>query len=29
MKVAGTGTKIEILQQGTNPTDDMVVKVSN
>ncbi|SCG46729.1 immune inhibitor A domain-containing protein [Micromonospora inositola] len=29
VKVAGTGTKIEILQQGTNPTDDMVVKVSN
>ncbi|MEV1143996.1 immune inhibitor A domain-containing protein [Micromonospora sp. NPDC049799] len=29
VKVAGTGTKIEILQQGTNPTDDMVVKVTN
>ncbi|MGC5017165.1 immune inhibitor A domain-containing protein [Micromonospora sp. DT47] len=29
VKVAGTGTKIEILKQGTNPTDDMVVKVSN
>ncbi|MEV0726856.1 immune inhibitor A domain-containing protein [Micromonospora purpureochromogenes] len=29
VKVAGSGTKIEILKQGTNPTDDMVVKVSN
>ncbi|MER7330642.1 MULTISPECIES: immune inhibitor A domain-containing protein [unclassified Micromonospora] len=29
VKVAGSGTKIEIVQQGTNPTDDMVVKVSN
>ncbi|MEV4493258.1 immune inhibitor A domain-containing protein [Micromonospora coxensis] len=29
VKVAGTGTTIEILKQGTNPTDDMVVKVTN
>ncbi|SCE81695.1 immune inhibitor A domain-containing protein [Micromonospora mirobrigensis] len=29
VKVAGTGTKIEILQQGTTPTSDMIVKVSN
>ncbi|OKI47178.1 immune inhibitor A domain-containing protein [Micromonospora sp. CB01531] len=29
VKVAGTGTKIEILQQGTTPTSDMVVKVTN
>ncbi|GAB3186442.1 immune inhibitor A [Micromonospora palomenae] len=29
VKVAGTGTTIQILKQGTNPTDDMVVKVSN
>ncbi|MFG3697861.1 immune inhibitor A domain-containing protein [Micromonospora sp. NPDC047620] len=29
VKLAGSGTRIEILQQGTNPTDDMVVKVSN
>lgn len=29
VKVAGTGTRIEIMTQGTNPTDDMVVKVSN
>ncbi|WP_309227141.1 immune inhibitor A domain-containing protein [Micromonospora thermarum] len=29
VKVAGTGTRIEILKQGTNPTDDMVVKVTN
>ncbi|MER6591701.1 immune inhibitor A domain-containing protein [Micromonospora purpureochromogenes] len=29
VKVAGTGTTIQILEQGTNPTDDMVVKVSN
>ncbi|PWU58552.1 protease [Micromonospora globispora] len=29
VKVAGTGTTIEILQQGTNPTSDMVVKVTN
>ncbi|MFG1954205.1 immune inhibitor A domain-containing protein [Micromonospora sp. NPDC048830] len=29
VKVAGTGTRIEIVQQGTNPTDDMVVRVSN
>ncbi|MGS2613756.1 immune inhibitor A domain-containing protein [Micromonospora sp. LZ34] len=29
VKVAGSGTRIEIVQQSTNPTDDMVVKVSN
>ncbi|TYB37724.1 M6 family metalloprotease domain-containing protein [Micromonospora sp. AP08] len=29
VKVAGTGTKIEILQQGTTPTSDMVVKITN
>ncbi|MER7439865.1 immune inhibitor A domain-containing protein [Micromonospora avicenniae] len=29
VKVAGTGTRIEIVKQGTNPTDDMVVKVTN
>ncbi|MEU5721373.1 immune inhibitor A domain-containing protein [Micromonospora sp. NPDC047738] len=29
VKMAGTGTKIEILQQGTAPTSDMVVKVTN
>ncbi|MFC0029353.1 immune inhibitor A domain-containing protein [Micromonospora chaiyaphumensis] len=29
VKVAGTGTKIEILKQGTTPTSDMVVKVTN
>ncbi|MCM0675872.1 immune inhibitor A [Micromonospora phytophila] len=29
VKVAGSGTKIQIVQQGTNPTDDMVVKVTN
>ncbi|MGW9192308.1 immune inhibitor A domain-containing protein [Micromonospora chersina] len=29
VKVAGTGTTIEILQQGTTPTSDMVVKVTN
>jgi immune inhibitor A len=29
VKVAGTGTSIEILQQGTTPTSDMVVKVTN
>jgi immune inhibitor A len=29
VKVAGTGTKIEILKQGTTPTSDMVVKISN
>ncbi|MFG2166139.1 immune inhibitor A domain-containing protein [Micromonospora chersina] len=29
VKVAGTGTTIEILKQGTTPTSDMVVKVTN
>ncbi|MBM0237581.1 immune inhibitor A [Micromonospora sp. ATA32] len=29
VKMAGTGTSIEILQQGTTPTSDMVVKVTN
>ncbi|MEV0152965.1 immune inhibitor A domain-containing protein [Micromonospora sp. NPDC050686] len=29
VKMAGTGTRIEILQQGTTPTSDMVVKVTN
>ncbi|MFC0007816.1 immune inhibitor A domain-containing protein [Micromonospora siamensis] len=29
VKVAGTGTTIEILEQGTTPTSDMVVKVTN
>ncbi|MFG3582384.1 immune inhibitor A domain-containing protein [Micromonospora chersina] len=29
VKVAGTGTKIEILQQGTAPTSDMVIKITN
>jgi immune inhibitor A len=29
VKLAGSGTRIEILEQGTNPTDDMVVKISN
>lgn len=29
VKVAGTGTRIEIVKQGTKPTDEMVVKVTN
>lgn len=29
MKVAGMGTKIEILEQGTSPTDLMTIKVTN
>ncbi|PZG01319.1 immune inhibitor A domain-containing protein [Micromonospora deserti] len=29
VKVAGTGTTIEIVQQGTDPTDDMIVMVTN
>ncbi|MFR9776012.1 immune inhibitor A domain-containing protein [Micromonospora sp. MS34] len=29
VKVAGTGTTIEILQQGTTPDSDMIVKVTN
>ncbi|WP_091455205.1 immune inhibitor A domain-containing protein [Micromonospora inyonensis] len=29
VKVAGTGTRIEIIEQGTNPTDDMVVRIGN
>ncbi|MEU4477042.1 immune inhibitor A domain-containing protein [Micromonospora sp. NPDC023966] len=29
VKVAGSGTKIEILQQGTTPTSDMVIKITN
>ncbi|NES13285.1 MULTISPECIES: immune inhibitor A domain-containing protein [Micromonospora] len=29
VKVAGTGTKIEILEQGTTPTSDMVIKITN
>ncbi|MBY8871873.1 immune inhibitor A [Micromonospora sp. PLK6-60] len=29
VKVAGSGTRIEILEQGTTPTSDMVVKVTN
>jgi immune inhibitor A len=29
VKVAGTGTKIEVLEQGTSPTDLMTIKVSN
>jgi immune inhibitor A len=29
VKLAGSGTSIEILQQGTTPTSDMVVKVTN
>ncbi|MDZ5445312.1 immune inhibitor A [Micromonospora sp. 4G57] len=29
VKVAGSGTTIEILKQGTTPTSDMVVKVTN
>ncbi|SBT54010.1 immune inhibitor A domain-containing protein [Micromonospora narathiwatensis] len=29
VKVGGTGIKIEIVKQGTNPTDPMVVNVSN
>ncbi|MFD2763724.1 immune inhibitor A domain-containing protein [Micromonospora eburnea] len=29
VKVAGTGTRIQILEQGTTPTSDMVVKITN
>ncbi|SCL37619.1 immune inhibitor A [Micromonospora pallida] len=29
VKVAGTGTRIEIIEQGTGPNDDMVVRISN
>ncbi|MEV6366478.1 immune inhibitor A domain-containing protein [Micromonospora musae] len=29
VKVAGTGTRIEIVKQGNHPTDKMVVRVSN
>ncbi|SCE65212.1 immune inhibitor A [Micromonospora viridifaciens] len=29
VKVAGSGTRIQILQQGTTPTSDMVVKITN
>jgi immune inhibitor A len=29
VKLAGSGTSIEILKQGTTPTSDMVVKVTN
>ncbi|MEV4498782.1 immune inhibitor A domain-containing protein [Micromonospora arborensis] len=29
VKVAGTGTRIEIVKQGKKPTDDMVVQIKN
>jgi immune inhibitor A len=29
VKVAGSGTRIEIIEQGTGPNDDMVVRISN
>ncbi|MEV5693184.1 immune inhibitor A domain-containing protein [Micromonospora globbae] len=29
VKVAGSGTRIEIVKQGTNPTDEMVVRIKN